>query len=68
MPMVFGWRPARRRRDRPVSPLWALFWIWPAFARDVTACFGLLLTPLFVLAAFIRALRRHSVSQAARPA
>lgn len=41
------------RRNRPVSPVWALLWIWPAFARDVTGYFGLPLTPLFVLAAFI---------------
>jgi hypothetical protein len=33
------------------SPLWAIFWIWPAYARDVTVTTGFPLTPLVICAA-----------------
>lgn len=55
-------------RNRPVSLVWAFFWIWPAFARDVTAYLGLPLTPLIVLAAFIWVSRLPAAAPAARPA
>jgi hypothetical protein len=38
------------RRQGP-SPLWALFWLWPAFARNAMGYTGLPLTPLVVAAA-----------------
>lgn len=33
-----------------ISPAWALFWLWPAYERDVTSNFRAPVTPLVILA------------------
>ncbi len=51
-----------------VSWRWAVFWIWPAFARDVTSHLGAPVTAVVVLAAFIWVLNLKTEPQPARPA
>jgi hypothetical protein len=49
--------------QRPVSLfVWALFWLWPAYERDVTSDFSAPVTPLVIAALIVvvlRAARQH---------
>jgi hypothetical protein len=51
-----------------VSWRWAVFWIWPAFARDVTYHLAAPVTAIVVLAAFIWVLNLKLEVPPARPA